>query len=167
MRVNICHGHIFDECAAALKSAAGVFERTHKRDAASLNRRRATLFFKLREFFQTVEIMSHFNVHCTCENLRAGGFLCGNEQPTIEQLCRNFMNEGGNVSFRKKWPLMRREILSPLNRWGAAQRFFKKPDLFDCAIHYLEAGGLDRFWAAHPEFMRQETPDLVFEKNAA
>jgi hypothetical protein len=75
------------------------------------------------------------------------------------------MNEGGNVSFRKKWPLIRKEILSPLNRWGAAQRFSKNPDVFDCAIHYLEIGGLDRFWGAHPEFMRQEQPELVFEEN--
>jgi hypothetical protein len=75
------------------------------------------------------------------------------------------MNEGGNVSFRKKWPLIRREVLSPLNRWGAAQRFGKNPDVFECAIHYLEIGGLERFWAAHPEFMRQEQPELIFEES--
>jgi hypothetical protein len=165
--VNICQHHTFDECAAALKTAAGIFERTPRKDIAAIKRRWATLLFKLREFFQTVEILSHFNAHCTFENLRAEKTLRHNEPPTIEQLCRNFMSGGGNVSFRKKWPLIRNEILSPLNRWGAAQRFFRKPDVFDCAMHYLNIGGLDRFWAAHPEFMRQETPELVFEKNAA
>ncbi|MBN2188792.1 MAG: hypothetical protein JW699_05010 [Chitinispirillaceae bacterium] len=165
--MNIWQHNTFDECVAALKSAAGVFERTPRKDVASVKRRWAALLFKLREFMQTVEILSDFNVHCAVENLRSNDVLGENGQPTIEQLCRNFMNEGGNVSFRKKWPLIRKEILSPLNRWGAAQRFFRKPDVFDCAIHYLDIGGLDRFWAAHPEFMRQETPDLVFEKNAA
>jgi hypothetical protein len=67
-----------------------------------------------------VEILSHFNAHCTIENLRAKRALREHEQPTIEQLCQNFMNEGGNVTFRKKM-------------------------------------------AAHPEFIKQEEPELIFE----
>lgn len=152
------------ECIASLKAAAEVFELTPKNSIGSRKRQWTSLLFELREFFQTAEILSHFNSHCTVENLRAKGILKGNEQPSSEQLCKNFMNEGGNVSFRKKWPLIRRELLSPLNRWGAAQRFNRKPNIFECAIHYLEIGGLDRFWAAHPEFIRQEEPELVFEE---
>jgi hypothetical protein len=159
---NVCQRHSFEECIASLKTAADIFELASKDDAVSRKRQWTDLLFELREFFQTAEILSHFNFYCTAKNLRAKGILKGHEQPTGEQLCRNFMNEGGNVSFRKKWPLIRREILSPLNRWGAAQRYSKNPDIFECAIHYLEIGGLDRFWAAHPEFMRQEEPELVF-----
>jgi hypothetical protein len=162
--MNIRQCHTFGECVASLKDAAAVFEQTPKSNLVSRKRHWTALLFQLRKFFQTAEILSHFNSHCTAKGLRTRGILKGFEQPNTDQLCRNFMNEGGNVSFRKKWPLIRREILSPLNRWGAAQRFSKNPDVFDCALHYLEVGGLDRFWASHPEFMRQEEPELVLEE---
>jgi hypothetical protein len=171
--MNISQCHAFGECIAALKDAVVIFEQTPKSNLVSRKRQWAALLFQLRKFFQTAEILSHFNSHCTAQYLRSKGIIKGNGQPNSDQLCRNFMNEGGNVSFRKKWPLIRKEILSPLNRWGAALRFSKKPDVFECAIHYLEIGGLERFWAAHPEYLRQEAPELVFEeelteeKNAA
>jgi hypothetical protein len=162
--MNISQCHTFGQCIAALKDAAAVFEQTPKSNLVSRKRHWAALIFQLRKIFQTAEILSHFNSHCTALNLRSRGILRGNEQPNSDQLCRNFMNEGGNVSFRKKWPLIRKEILSPLNRWGAARRFSKNPDVCECAIHYLEIGGLDRFWDAHPEFLRQEAPEMVFEE---
>jgi hypothetical protein len=163
--MNFRQCHMYGECIAALKTAVDIFEKTPKSNLASRKRNWAALLFELRKFFQTAEIVSNFNSHCTAKSLRARGILKGFEQPNSDQLCRNFMNEGGNVSFRKKWPLIRREILSPLNRWGAAQRFSKNPNAFECAIHYLEVGGLDRFWVSHPEFLRQEKPELVFEED--
>jgi hypothetical protein len=161
--VNIRECHTFGECLAALKAEVGNFSSIPKDDPALRKRNWTSLLFQMRKFFQTAEILSNFNYHCTVKSLRVRGILREHEQPTGEQLCTNFMREGGNVSFRKKWPLIRREVLSPLNRLGAAQRFGKNPDVFDCAVHYLEIGGLDRFWAAHPEFMRQEEPELVFD----
>jgi len=163
--VNICYRHTFGESLDALKAAGETFDHTPRNNAAFRKRNWSSLLFKLRELFQTVEILSHFNFHCTQKNLQEKGILTGRQQPTRQQLCKNFMNEGGNVCFRKKWPLIRKEILSPLNRWGAAQRFYKNPSVFECAIHYLDIGGLDRFWAAHPEFMRQEQPELIFEED--
>jgi hypothetical protein len=164
--MDICCQHAFRECEEALKSAVELYDRTPKQEVTSRKRNWSLLLFKLREFFQTAEILSHFNSHCTQRNLQEKGILKGDQQPTCQQLCRNFINEGGNVCFRKKWPLIRREILSPLNRWGAAQHFRKNPNVHECAIHYLEIGGLDRFWAAHPEFLRQEEPELTFDEEA-
>lgn len=163
--MNICQCHTFNECIAALKAAVEIFERTPRNIAVSRKRNWTMLLFELREFFQTAEMLSYFNSFCTIKALRSKGVLKGHEQPSSDQLCRHFMNEGGNVSFRKKWPFIRKEVLSPLNRWGAAQRFGKNPDVLECAIHYLEIGGLERFWAAHPEFMRQEQPELSFEED--
>ena len=163
--MDICFFHTFGESLNALKTAVDMFDRTPRDNATARNRNWSPLLFRLRELFQTAEILSRFNFHCTQKNLQEKGILKGYQQPTSQQLCKNFMNEGGNVCFRKKWPLIRKEILSPLNRLGSAQRFNKDPSVYECAIHYLEIGGLDRFWAAHPEFMRQEEPELFFEEN--
>lgn len=163
--MNICYCHTFGESLDALKTAGETFDHTPRNNAAFRKRNWVSLLFRLRELFQTAEILSHFNLHCTQKDLQEKGILKGHQQPTSQQLCKNFMNEGGNVCFRKKWPLIRKEILSPLNRLGSAQRFNKDPNVYECAIHYLEIGGLDRFWAAHPEFMRQEQPELIFEED--
>jgi hypothetical protein len=165
--MDVCFPHTLREGEVALQRAAELYDRTSRKDAAARKRQWASLLFRLREFFQTVEILSRFNFHCTRENLLAKGVIAGHQQPSGQQLCKNFMNGGGNVCFRKKWPLIRREIISPLNRLGAAQRFYKDPNVYECAVHYLASGGLERFWAAHPEFMLREDPELLFEDDAA